>query len=139
MGFQDNVLIKTPYKTESYTPAQAREFAKCSDPVTGPEYFLDNFFYIQHPLLGKIKYQPFPYQRELAQSYHKYRFSINLLGRQLGKCFDGNTTVINIRNDQTGVTYEIPAIKFYEWQAANAAGTALPDISTYETKSADKG
>jgi len=85
MAFNDNVLVKTPHKIEKYTPQQAREIAKCSDPVSGPEYFLDNFFFIQHPTKGRIQYQPFDYQRELAASYHTYRFSINLLGRQLGK------------------------------------------------------
>jgi len=85
MAFNDNVLVKSPHKVETYTPTQAREIARCSDPVDGPEYFLDHFFFIQHPTKGRIQYAPFDYQRELAQSYHKYRFSINLLGRQLGK------------------------------------------------------
>jgi hypothetical protein len=34
---------------------------------------------------GKIQYVPFKYQEDLADVYHKYRFSINLLSRQLGK------------------------------------------------------
>ena len=135
MPFQENVLVKTPHKVENYTPTQINEIAKCHDPVSGPEYFLDNFFFIQHPTQGKIKYQPFDYQRELAHSYHAHRFSINLLGRQLGKCFDGSTTMINIRNDQTGVTYDIPAIKFYEYCQAKQDNRELPDISMYERKS----
>lgn len=55
------------------------------DPVTGPMYFMENFMYIQHPTRGRQQFTPYPYQRELADVYHGYRKSINMLGRQLGK------------------------------------------------------
>ena len=80
-----DTLIKKAYKKQSYTDQQIREFAKCADPVTGPEYFLRNFFYIQHPTKGKLKFDPFPYQEDLIKVYHENTFSINMLGRQMGK------------------------------------------------------
>jgi hypothetical protein len=81
----DGVLVKKPHTVQRYTEAQLLELAKCQDPVTGPEYFLANYFYIQHPTKGKIQYQAFDYQKRLLDSYHNHRFSVNMLGRQLGK------------------------------------------------------
>ena len=78
-------LIKKAYKKQSYTYQQLREFAACADPITGPEYFLRNFFYIQHPTRGKLQFDPFPYQEDLIHVYHENTFSINMLGRQMGK------------------------------------------------------
>ena len=55
------------------------------DPITGPHHFLDNFFYIQHPTKGRLRYEAFEYQRRLIDSYHNHRFNVNLLPRQTGK------------------------------------------------------
>ena len=79
------VLVKSPYQRINYTEDQLREFALCADPVTGPIYFMDNFFYIQHPTKGRMLYHPFDYQRRLIDVYHRYRFSISMLPRQTGK------------------------------------------------------
>jgi len=81
----ETVLIKKPNKIESFTEQQIIEIARCADPVTGPQYFLDNYFYIQHPTKGRIKYKPFEYQVRLVDSYHNYRYSISLMPRQTGK------------------------------------------------------
>ena len=70
---------------ESYTEQQLREVVKCADPLTGPQYFLDNYFYIQHPTRGRMRYHPFDYQRRLVDTYHNYRYSISLMPRQTGK------------------------------------------------------
>ena len=86
MNKKDEVtLIKAPYSRSLYTDAQLREFAACADPVTGPVYFMDNFFYIQHPVRGRMLYHPFEYQRRLIHVYHNYRFSISMMPRQTGK------------------------------------------------------
>jgi Terminase large subunit, T4likevirus-type, N-terminal/Terminase RNaseH-like domain len=81
----ENALIKKPNTQESYTEKQLREVVKCADPINGPHYFLNNFFYIQHPTKGRMQYIPFEYQERLVDSYHKFRFSINLMPRQTGK------------------------------------------------------
>lgn len=81
----DTVLVKAPHRREIYTEEELTEFAQCADPRTGPEYFLSNFFYIQHPTRGKMLYQPFDYQRRLIRTYHGYRYSISLMPRQTGK------------------------------------------------------
>jgi hypothetical protein len=85
MSSQDGSLIKRPNRQENYTEQQMREFAQCADPVTGPLYFLTHFFYIQHPMQGKLLYQPYGFQVRLIATYHNYRFNINMLPRQMGK------------------------------------------------------
>ena len=81
----DGVLIKKANKQERFSPDQVEQLLKCSDPETGPFYFLKNFFYIQHPVKGKLVFEPFDYQVRLVESYHNHRFNVNLLPRQSGK------------------------------------------------------
>ncbi len=81
----EGVLTKRAHIKMNYTPEQIQEFAKCADPVSGPFYFMDNFFHIQHPTKGKMNYHPFEYQKHLIDTYHNYRFSISLMPRQTGK------------------------------------------------------
>jgi hypothetical protein len=79
-------LVKAPYtKTVFKTDKELQDFIKCCDPVTGPMYFMDNFFYIQHPTRGSLVYHPWDYQKRLINTYHDYRFSISLMPRQSGK------------------------------------------------------
>lgn len=79
------VLIKKPYQSSAYTLEQMVEFARCADPVTGPQHFLTNYFYIQHPVRGRLKYKPYEYQERLYNIYHRHRYSISMLPRQSGK------------------------------------------------------
>ena len=79
-------LVKNPYtKTVFKTDKELEDFIKCCDPVTGYLYFMDNFFYIQHPTKGSMLYHPWPYQERLIDTYHRYRYSISLMPRQSGK------------------------------------------------------
>lgn len=79
------VLVKAPHQRSVYTQQQIDEFRRCADPETGPMYFMDHFFYIQHPTRGRMLYQPYEYQKKLIENYHRYRFSISMLARQTGK------------------------------------------------------
>ena len=81
----ETVLVKSPHRRENYSEQQILDFARCADPISGPIYFMDNFFYIQHPTRGKMLYHPFEYQKRLIQTYHGYRNSISLMPRQTGK------------------------------------------------------
>jgi hypothetical protein len=78
-------LVKAPYRRQNWSDQQLAEFMTCADPVTGAQYFMDNFFYIQHPTKGKMLYHPFEYQKRLIDTYHNYRFSISMMPRQTGK------------------------------------------------------
>ena len=81
----EGVLIKKAHAKQNFSDEQLVEFAKCADPKTGPMYFMDHFFMIQHPTKGKMAYHPFEYQKRLIENYHNYRFSISLMPRQTGK------------------------------------------------------
>lgn len=81
----DLSLIKSPHQKQSFTAQQLEEFARCADPVHGPEYFMSRFFNIQHPTKGRMLYQPYDYQKRLIKTYHDFRYSISMLPRQCGK------------------------------------------------------
>jgi hypothetical protein len=85
MSQDASTLVKSPYRKQSWTDQQLAEFMACADPVTGPEYFMDHFFHIQHPTKGKMLYHPFDYQKRLINTYHNYRYSISMMPRQTGK------------------------------------------------------
>lgn len=79
-------LVKDPYvKTRYKDDNELNDFIKCCDPNTGYLYFMDNFFMIQHPTKGSMVYHPWPYQKKLIDTYHRYRYSISLMPRQSGK------------------------------------------------------
>lgn len=78
----DVELIKRPYTSETFTVAQLQEVMRsAADPV----YFIRNHMYIQHPTKGRVKFDLFDYQVKLLECYHNNRYSINMLGRQMGK------------------------------------------------------
>jgi hypothetical protein len=81
----DGVLIKKANKQETYSNEQVEELVKCMDPKEGYLYFAKNFAYIQHPVKGKLLYDPYEYQLGLMDSYHNFRFNINMMPRQTGK------------------------------------------------------
>lgn len=81
----DGVLIKRANRQEKFSEHHIQELAECAEPDLGYLYFVKNFFYIQHPVKGKLKFDPFGYQETLLQSYHNNRFNINMLPRQSGK------------------------------------------------------
>ena len=87
MAFQadDSALVKKPHVKTPFTDEQLTEFANTADRKNGAYFFMDNFFWIQHPVRGRIQYKAFPYQVKLLQVYRENRFSINMLSRQTGK------------------------------------------------------
>jgi len=125
----DSGLIKRPNKQENYTPEEMVEIARCTDPITGPEYFLSNYYYVQSK--GKEKYQPYEFQKGLIKSYHLYNKSISMLPRQSGKCLRKGA-IIQIKSPE-GVIYDIPIGVFHEFQAAVQSGRDF-DISDFIKK-----
>jgi hypothetical protein len=85
MAIKQTKLVKTAHSQQKFNQQQIDDLVACSDQKTGPHYFLDNFFYIQHPVKGQLRYEAFEYQRRLIDSYHDHRFNVNLLPRQTGK------------------------------------------------------
>ena len=68
----DGVLIKRANQGQKFTREQVVEFANCANPDSGPGYFLHKFFYIQHPVQGKLLYNPYEYQMKLLAFLSKY-------------------------------------------------------------------
>ena len=81
----DGVLTKKAHTKESFTEEQVQHLLACADPATGYLHFAQNFFYIQHPVKGKMLFEPYEYQIGLLNSYHDFRFNVNMLPRQSGK------------------------------------------------------
>ncbi len=81
----DGVLTKKAHTKEKFTEEQVQSLLMCADPVEGYMHFVKNYFHIQHPTKGKVKFEPFQYQERLLHSYHDYRFNINMMPRQSGK------------------------------------------------------
>jgi hypothetical protein len=81
----DGVLTKKAHKQERFTEEQINDLLMCADPESGYHYFSKNFFHIQHPVKGKVKFEPYNYQQRLLDAYHDFRFNINMLPRQSGK------------------------------------------------------
>jgi len=81
----DGVLIKKANTRQTYTEDQISDLLKCMDTEEGYLYFAKKFAYIQHPVKGKLLFEPFEYQERLLSSYHNHRFNINMLPRQTGK------------------------------------------------------
>ena len=81
----DGVLIKKANKQETFSEQHITHLAKCMNTDNGYQFFLRNFYHIQHPVKGKLVFDPFEYQDRLLHSYHNFRFNINMLPRQTGK------------------------------------------------------
>jgi hypothetical protein len=75
-------LIKPAYKKENYSENQIAEIIKSA---TDPVYFIRNYIWIQHPTKGRVPFELYDYQIELIACYHQNKYSINMLGRQMGK------------------------------------------------------
>jgi hypothetical protein len=58
-----------------------KELVRCGK---DPQYFIDNYCKISHPLKGQIPFKTFDYQRELLKDFNDYRFNVILKARQLG-------------------------------------------------------
>ncbi len=81
----DGVLTKKAHRRDKFSEEQVHNLLRCADPNDGYIYFSKNFFYIQHPVKGKMLFDPYPYQLRLMEAYHNYRFTVNMLPRQMGK------------------------------------------------------
>ena len=59
----------------------AEEFVKCAK---DPQYFIENFCYIQSKNMGKVKFKLYPFQKELLTSLFLDKYIITNKSRQLG-------------------------------------------------------
>jgi len=96
----------------SYTIDQVKELLKCSgDPI----YFIENYCHIVSLDQGLILFKLYDCQKEKVETILNNRKVILMEGRQQGKCCE-YSTLINIRNKDTGQVYTMKIGDFYEWQ-----------------------
>lgn len=117
-------LVKRAYQVDSYTVDQLEELKKCSDPLTGPMYFMRNYVYIQHPTRGRMLFDPFGFQVGLVDAYHNNRFCVAMLSRQTGKTtcaagyllwyamFNPDATILVAAHKYTGAQEIMSRIRF---------------------------
>ena len=58
-----------------------KEIVKCGK---DPQFFIDNYCRISHPLRGLIPFKTYDYQKDLLKDFNDYRFNVILKARQLG-------------------------------------------------------
>ena len=81
-AYKANPLLKQRGVEIAYTKEQIKEVIKCSQ---DPEYFLENYIKVISLDDGIVPFIPYPFQRELVDSFHNNRFTICKLPRQSGK------------------------------------------------------
>ena len=81
-SYKANPLLKQRGVQIDFTKEQVAEIIKCSN---DPEYFLENYIKVISLDDGIVPFIPYPFQRNLIDSFHNNRFSICKLPRQSGK------------------------------------------------------
>ena len=144
--YQDDSLVKRANKKTDYTQQQLDELAACLHPETGPIYFMSNFMYIQHPTQGRQKLSLYSFQVDLINTYHKYRKSVNMVSRQMGKTtvaagyllwyamFNEDSTILIASNKYDGAQEIMHRVRY--------AYESIPDhiragVKTYNKRSID--
>ena len=123
-GTVDSSLIKQGYAKVAYDEKTLKDFKNCADPDSGALYFMVNHMRIQHPTRGGIDFEPFDYQLDLIENYNNNRFSINMLGRQMGKTtvaagyllwfamFKPDSTILVAAHKQSGASEIMQRVRY---------------------------
>ena len=86
--YKGNPNLKTASVSHEFTPAEIKEFMKCSkDPV----YFIQTYVKIVSIDEGLVPFNLYPFQKDIVGTFHKNRFTICKLPRQSGK----STTILS--------------------------------------------
>ena len=81
-AYKANPLLKQRGVSIDFTKEQVNEVIRCSK---DPEYFLNKYIKVISLDEGIVPFHPYPFQRELVQSFDTNRFTICKLPRQSGK------------------------------------------------------
>jgi hypothetical protein len=81
-GYLGNPKLKRVGVKDSFTEEQALEIAKCID---DPVYFIRTYVKIVNVDRGLIPFEMWPFQENMVQEFHRTRFSICKMPRQVGK------------------------------------------------------
>lgn len=81
-GYNGNVLLKRANQEIDWTPDLVQEWIRCSE---DPIYFVENYMKIITLNEGLQNFKPYPYQRDMIQSFVENRYTIVTTARQAGK------------------------------------------------------
>ena len=108
MPIRFDKFVKSPLDVFEYTPEHIKELDKCSKDFW---HFIE-YVKIVHPDRGRIKFEPYPFQKTILGEIKDSKYVILNLCRQCGKCSEYNTKV-TIRNKKTGKIEEISIGELY--------------------------
>lgn len=83
--------IKSPNHEHNYTYEQIEEIHNC---LTNIRHFF-KYVKVIHPDMGKVIYDPYPYQDRMIDNFDNNRFNICLLARQSGKTLTVSVYVLH--------------------------------------------
>ena len=78
-------LTKKAYAKSTYSEESLLDLKRCADPNIGYLHFMKSHMWIQHPTKGRMKFDPYPFQEKLLETYNNNRFAIAMCARQTGK------------------------------------------------------
>ena len=81
-GYLGNDKLKRVGIEISFSEEEAKEILKCSE---DPIYFIKKYVKIVNVDLGIVDFDMWPFQEEMVDGFHKNRFSICKMPRQVGK------------------------------------------------------
>jgi phage terminase large subunit GpA-like protein len=81
-SYLGNPRLKRAGVKISYTQEQFDEYVKCAQ---DPEYFIENYVKIVNVDRGLIRFEMYPYQKQMVNTFNDNRFTICKLPRQAGK------------------------------------------------------
>ena len=81
-GYLGNEKLKRVGVEISFSEDEAKEILKCSE---DPIYFIKKYVKIVNVDLGIVDFDMWPFQEEMVDGFHKNRFSICKMPRQVGK------------------------------------------------------
>ena len=67
-----------------YTPDKKQILAEIVKCGKDPDYFINNYAKISHPIEGLIAFNTYDFQSDLIKSFNENRFNVILKARQLG-------------------------------------------------------
>lgn len=127
-------IIKKGHGRDRFNLNQVEELRRV---MIDPVYFCKKYIKVQHPKKGRVPFELYDYQEEIINTFFKYRFSIALTGRQLGKTacaaafllwkamFEPDTTILIAANKYNQALEIMDRIKFayenleeYNWLRA---------------------
>jgi len=63
------------------TKTHLQELAKCA---RDPFYFITTYYFVVHPIRGRVKFALYPFQKRALWEFLNHRFNIVLKARQMG-------------------------------------------------------